>query len=346
MFNHLCDGGCNFDKAAHICEENGGHLPFIQNSEENDEILGIIASSSAVVWIGLISKYRKGSWQLYKTEDAATFFNFQDVKESGNSDGCVIMNKERQGKWKIIGCAKRKTEQENEIGVLCQRLPHMEARKDVNKRVMMGKSACDDAVKGIEKDLTKMESDTKCDSKLNANDRRVSLRAGNEKKEDTCEKIHEKYVPNHICMDSQVDYTGFGKIPTHGPHRPNWASFGEYSYLPIERWQHNLEHGCVVLLYHPCMDNKQVAKLKSVVSGCLRKHIITPSRLPTLSNPVLLVAWGCYLQLKSYDLERVKQFVRTHGLKGPEGNYTKDGLYTHLQVAKSEIPPGKEGLFC
>ena len=76
------------------------------------------------------------------------------------------MNKERQGKWKIIGCAKRKTEQENEIGVLCQRLPHMEARKDVNKRVMMGKSACDDAVKGIEKDLTKMESDTKCDSKV------------------------------------------------------------------------------------------------------------------------------------------------------------------------------------
>ena len=39
MFNHLCVGGCNFDKAAHICEENGGHLPFIQNSEENDEIL-------------------------------------------------------------------------------------------------------------------------------------------------------------------------------------------------------------------------------------------------------------------------------------------------------------------
>ena len=39
MFNHLCDGGCNFDKAAQICEENGGHLPFIQNSEENDEIL-------------------------------------------------------------------------------------------------------------------------------------------------------------------------------------------------------------------------------------------------------------------------------------------------------------------
>ena len=26
----------------------------------------------------------------------------------------------------------------------------------------------------------------------------------------------------------------------------------------MERWQHNLEHGCVVLLYNPCLDQHEV----------------------------------------------------------------------------------------
>ena len=59
-------------------------------------------------------------------------------------------------------------------------------------------------------------------------------------------------------MDAAVNYTSFGRIPTQGPHRPNWASFGEYSYCPPERYQHNIEHGCVVMLYHPCMHKDQV----------------------------------------------------------------------------------------
>ena len=86
----------------------------------------------------------------------------------------------------------------------------------------------------------------------------MKLKDGLETMEEHCDDIHEKYVPNHICMNQAINYSGFGAIPTHGPHRPNWASFGEYSYLPIERWQHNLEHGCVVMLYHPCMDKDQV----------------------------------------------------------------------------------------
>ena len=54
-------------------------------------------------------------------------------------------------------------------------------------------------------------------------------------------------------------------------------------YLPPERWQHNLEHGVVVLLYHPCLNvdrrgKQQLARLIHTVRGCIRKHIITPSR--------------------------------------------------------------------
>ena len=36
----------------------------------------------------------------------------------------------------------------------------------MGKRVMMGKSACDDAVKGIEKDLKNMKRDTECHTEV------------------------------------------------------------------------------------------------------------------------------------------------------------------------------------
>ena len=36
----------------------------------------------------------------------------------------------------------------------------------LDRRIMMGKSACDDAETGIEKDLKNLEKDTKCDVKV------------------------------------------------------------------------------------------------------------------------------------------------------------------------------------
>jgi len=39
-----------------------------------------------------------------------------------------------------------------------------------------------------------------------------------------------------------------------------------------------LQHGAVVFLYHPCADPREVAELRRVVTSCLRRHIITPSR--------------------------------------------------------------------
>jgi len=50
---------------------------------------------------------------------------------------------------------------------------------------------------------------------------------------------------------------------------------------------------------------------------------------------VILIAWGCYQQLQFLDLDKVRQFITHQGLRGPEGSYRKDGLYTHLQLAKA-----------
>ena len=50
--------------------------------------------------------------------------------------------------------------------MLCQRLPSENMTQTSNKRVMMGKSACDDGVKGIERDLKNQKRDTQCNSKV------------------------------------------------------------------------------------------------------------------------------------------------------------------------------------
>lgn len=43
-----------------------------------------------------------------------------------------------------------------------------------------------------------------------------------------------------------------------GTHRKLWPVYGEYVYVPPQRWIHSLEHGAIVLLYHPCANLNQV----------------------------------------------------------------------------------------
>lgn len=42
------------------------------------------------------------------------------------------------------------------------------------------------------------------------------------------------------------------------------------------RWLHNLEHGAIVMLYHPCADPDEVEKLRRILTGCLYRYVITP----------------------------------------------------------------------
>lgn len=72
----------------------------------------------------------------------------------------------------------------------------------------------------------------------------------------TIVNLPPRYVPIHRCMQVKIKY--IERIPTIGPHRPLWARYGEYSYLPPQRWLHNIEHGAIVVLYHPCADQDEV----------------------------------------------------------------------------------------
>ncbi|XP_075221091.1 uncharacterized protein LOC142324201 isoform X2 [Lycorma delicatula] len=66
---------------------------------------------------------------------------------------------------------------------------------------------------------------------------------------DTAAFILHDYIPvayhaRHACMDKEIHYDSF--LPTFGTHRPAWARYGEYKFLPRQRWLHNLEPLAIV----------------------------------------------------------------------------------------------------
>lgn len=89
-----------------------------------------------------------------------------------------------------------------------------------------------------------------------------------------------------------------------GTHRPLWAKYGSYKFLPKQRWIHNLEHGAVVMLYHPCANRLEVNILRNLVEKCLYRHVITPYNLLTpervSTNPMYCYnnTVECYLYIK------------------------------------------------
>lgn len=111
-----------------------------------------------------------------------------------------------------------------------------------------------------------------------------------------------------------------------GTHRGLWPKYGEYGYVPVQRWLHTLEHGGVVMLYHPCTDKSLVNELRTLVTGCLYRHVITPSERLTLERPLALVAWGVIVQMSSVNKDTVIGFIQSHSLKGPEKT-SKDGQF-------------------
>lgn len=142
------------------------------------------------------------------------------------------------------------------------------------------------------------------------------------------------YHSSEVCMNETIEYDE--TIPTFGSYRPHWAKYGEYKYLPVQRWMHNLKNGAIVMLYHPCANKLQVDRLKELVKNCLLRYIITPSTRLSKDRPLALVAWSKSLEFSVTDNEIIKDFIKTSALQGPENNET-DGEYNELLNEASQI---------
>ncbi|KAM0733234.1 Tumor protein p53-inducible protein 13 [Formica fusca] len=150
-----------------------------------------------------------------------------------------------------------------------------------------------------------------------------------------CENIPKTYKAAHKCMNQKIEYDD--DIPIYGPHRPLWPVYGEYKFLPKQRWLHNLEHGAIVMLYHPCANPLEVERLKNLVNKCLWRHVITPYSYLNEEHPLALLSWGCRLTMSYVDPTLVNHFIRKKALRAPEWRIAEDGQFEDGLLSQSNI---------
>ncbi|MCC6622047.1 MAG: DUF3105 domain-containing protein [Deltaproteobacteria bacterium] len=132
----------------------------------------------------------------------------------------------------------------------------------------------------------------------------------------------------HVPEPTPISYTS--EPPSSGDHRPAWARWGEYDYLPPQRWLHNLEHGGIALLYDPCVASELVDALREFArarpddaSGPFR-WVLTP--YPGLPTPIAAVAWETTWESQCVDAS-LGAFVDSFYRQAPE-DVASDGSYT------------------
>lgn len=118
-------------------------------------------------------------------------------------------------------------------------------------------------------------------------------------------------------------------LPSSGPHYSNSqapARWGIHDQeLPPEVFVHNLEHGGIVVAYHPDLPADQIKKIKELFGSPFSDSKFKPSKplvFPRAKNskPIMLAGWRRTLNLDNYDEEKLKQFYLTNVGIAPEGS--------------------------
>ncbi|KAG7478749.1 hypothetical protein JOB18_007372 [Solea senegalensis] len=112
-----------------------------------------------------------------------------------------------------------------------------------------------------------------------------------------------------MCMNKPISYNH--TIPSSGAYRPVGAESGEYWFCPPQRWLNNLQHGAIVLLYHPCVSLHERHLLSVLARSCLSDYIITPHPRLKQHMPIALVSWGRTLELSAVASADVCDWLET-----------------------------------
>ncbi|XP_066492543.1 tumor protein p53-inducible protein 13 [Tiliqua scincoides] len=141
-------------------------------------------------------------------------------------------------------------------------------------------------------------------------------------------KTYQAEESKILCMGTKIVYNQ--SIPNSGPHRLFRAVYGEYEYCPPQRWLHNLKHGGIAFLYHPCVHPLLRDQLVLLARSCLPDHILTPHTGLTQKWPLALVAWGATLQMARVELDQAVAWLRRHAARGRPDRPQKGKSYRHL----------------
>ncbi|XP_065173838.1 uncharacterized protein [Atheta coriaria] len=156
--------------------------------------------------------------------------------------------------------------------------------------------------------------------------------------------IPKAYSAPHYCMNETITYKR--TIPSFGGHRPVWPQYGEYNYLPTQRWLHSLEHGAVVMLYHPCANYNEVVHLKDIVRNCMYRHIITASNDLHQDRPLALLTWGNRMFMSKFDAPIAVKFISTYANRAPETTTKNGGYSMGLTQPAKKVSNEKDNKIC
>lgn len=105
--------------------------------------------------------------------------------------------------------------------------------------------------------------------------------------------------------------------PTSGTHAGVWAQCGVFRQsLPDVVQVHSLEHGAVIIHYHPEIDPEDIAALESFVREKGSHVIAAPDE--DLDAYIALTAWTVLLEMDVLDMELVNGFWLDYASEGPE----------------------------
>ena len=138
---------------------------------------------------------------------------------------------------------------------------------------------------------------------------------------------------SHVSLPEVIEYAD--NPPASGDHRGEWAKWGEYEYLPPQRWLHNLEHGGAAFLYHPCAPQEIVDALRETArsqpedpAGEFR-WVMTP--YPGLPTAVAVVTWTWKYEAECVDATEIGRFLDDHYRQAPE-DVASDGRYDDMWI--------------
>ncbi|XP_062887975.1 uncharacterized protein tp53i13 [Mobula hypostoma] len=158
-------------------------------------------------------------------------------------------------------------------------------------------------------------------------------------------KVYPEQEAIQVCMDKQIVYNV--RIPNSGIHRPNWAIYGEYLYIPAQRWVHNLQHGGIAFLYHPCVHPRLKEGLTLLARACVQKHIVTPHLNLSQERPLALVAWGKSLEMSEIDLAEAVSWLTKSANRAYNSQVKEDGVYKFLLIQKARpVSDNNDGIIC
>ena len=139
-----------------------------------------------------------------------------------------------------------------------------------------------------------------------------------------------------VAMPTPISYTE--SPPLSGPHRADWGYYGEYAFLPPQRWLMNLEIGSIVVLYHPCVDPSLVEDLRVFLrdlpnddAGQVR-WVLTP--YPGLSSAFAIATWRHSFAANCLDHAAAGAFVQAHYRQAPE-DVAANGAYVFAWIGKN-----------